>query len=209
MAGEEKTPLKRRPVELPAPHAGCSPGSCQAACSPRLQGLSPAAGKGHFHTPATGESAAQGQEELCVCVAVLGHILQLCCPRRQQPDASLHCEGDIGAAWPHGWRWGRGYCAIRLHRSPWHRAPAAPEQRGEGADNPALLLGSGTLARWEPAASSGLDTFSSCPSPRSGDSLQPQGPPAQSPAQPGAAARGHLAQGRSVGTAGPPQLAGP
>lgn len=37
----------------------------------------------------------QGQEHR---VAVLEHILQLCCPRRQQLNTSLHCKGDGGAA---------------------------------------------------------------------------------------------------------------
>lgn len=35
-------------------------------------------------------------------MAVLEHILQLCCPRRQQLNTSLHCKGDVGAAWPQG-----------------------------------------------------------------------------------------------------------
>lgn len=85
MAGEEKTPLKRCPTELPALHAGCSPGGCQAACSPCLRGLSPAAGKGHIHTPVTGGSTAEGQEELCVggCPGMHPAL------RRQHPDASL------------------------------------------------------------------------------------------------------------------------
>ena len=207
MAGEEKTPLKQCPAELPALHAGCSPGSCQAACSPCLRGLSPAAGKGHVHTPVTGGSSAQGQEEPRVCVAVPGCILQLRCPRRRQPNASLRCKGDVRAAWPHGWGC-RGYCATRLHCSPWDRAPAAPEQRGEAGDSPALLPGLGTPACREPAASSALDTFSSCPSSRSRDPPQPQGPQAGRPAQPGTAAKGHPARGSSAGASGPPQPAG-
>lgn len=36
------------------------------------------------------------------CVAVLEHILQLCCTRRQQLNTSLHWKGDAGAAWPQG-----------------------------------------------------------------------------------------------------------
>lgn len=102
-----------------------------------------------------------------------------------------------------------GCCATRLHHSPWDWALAGRKWRGEAGDSPALLPGLGTPACWEPATNSGSDTFSSCPSPRSVDPLQPQGPRAQRPAQLGAAAKGHPAQGSSAGTAGPPQLAGP
>lgn len=35
-------------------------------------------------------------------MAVLEHILQFCCPRRQQLNTSLHCKEDVGAAWSQG-----------------------------------------------------------------------------------------------------------
>ena len=43
-----------------------------------------------------------------MCVAVPGPILQLCHPRRQQPNVSPCCTGDVRAAWPHCWGWGAG-----------------------------------------------------------------------------------------------------
>lgn len=35
-------------------------------------------------------------------MAVLEHILQLCCLRRYQLNTSLHCKGDVEATRPQG-----------------------------------------------------------------------------------------------------------
>lgn len=137
MAGEEKTPLKRCPAELPALHAGCSPGSCQAACSPCLQSLSPAAGRGHIHTRVSGGSTAQGQEELRVWLSP-DTSRSSAAQGGGSPMLPLHCKGSC---------WGslRGYRATRLHCSLWDRAPTAPEQREEAGDTSCL----GQLSCWD------------------------------------------------------------
>lgn len=142
-------------------------------------------------------------------MAVPGCIQQLCCPRRRQPNASPGCKGDAGAVWAYSWGWGGWLVCHRTPLQPLEWVPTAPKQRGEAGDSPALPRGLGTPACREPATSSGLDAFSSCPSPQSRDPLQPQGPQAGRLAQLGAVAKGHPVRGSSAGSAGPPQLAGP
>lgn len=85
-------------------HAGCSPGSCQAVCSPCMQS-SPAGSLPICRQRAQSHSRSCKQHSTgpeAPCVAVLEHILQLCSPRRHQLNTSLHCRGDVGAAWPQG-----------------------------------------------------------------------------------------------------------
>lgn len=125
MVGEKKTPLKWYPAELLTLHAGCSPGSCQAVCSPCMQSL-PAGSLPICRQRAQSQSGSCKQHSTgpgALCVAALEHILQLCCPRRQQLNTSLHCKVDVGAAWPGP----HSYRATVLYCSYWDGAPAATE----------------------------------------------------------------------------------
>lgn len=151
-----KTPLKQCPTELPALHAGCSPSSCQTACSPCSRDLSPAAAKGHIHTPVTRGRAAQGQKKPHVCGCPRLHAAL----RRRQPNTALRCTGDVGQPGCTAGAEG-GYCVNRLHHSLWDEAPPAFEWRRKTGDSSALLPGLGTPAHWEPVTSSSLNTFSS------------------------------------------------
>lgn len=142
MAREEKTPLKRCPAELPAPHAGCNPGSCQAACSPCLWGLSPAAGKGHTHTLVTGGSAAQVQEEPQLCGCPRMHPAALL-PKEAAaqcfPGLQGGCRGSLGV------QLGLG----RLASVPPHSTAApgmgthCPQAEGRGWGQPCSPAGTG------------------------------------------------------------------